>query len=110
MGEMLTFQLDRIIDQADTTAGWPKRQRDLRTVEKTNIWITTSGMFSTTPFASLTRQMPVDRILYSVDWPYSNNTQGLAFLKEVRNSGLVTEEQFEGIAYQNAQSLLIVRV
>ena len=110
MGEMLTFQLDRVIDQADTTGGWPKRQRDLRTVWKTNIWITTSGMFSTTPFASLIRQMPVDRILYSVDWPYNNNTQGLAFLKEVRSSGLVTEEQFEGIAYKNAQSLLNVRV
>lgn len=110
MGEMLPFQLDRIIDQADTTAGWPQRQRDLRTVWKTNIWITTSGMFSTTPFASLIRQIPVDRILYSVDWPYSNNTQGVAFMKELASSGLVTKEQFEGIAYKNALSLLSVRL
>lgn len=110
MGEMLPFQLDRVIDQADTTAGWPQRQRDLRTVWKTNIWITTSGMFSTTPFASLIRQMPVDRILYSVDWPYSNNTQGVAFLRELASSGLVTKEQFEGIAYKNALSLLSVRL
>lgn len=54
--------------------------------------------------------MPVDRILYSVDWPYSNNTQGLAFMKKLRSSGLVTKEQFDGIAYGNARSLFSVRV
>lgn len=31
-------------------------------------------------------------------------------MKEVRGSGLVTEEEFEGIAYKNAESLLRVRV
>ena len=67
-------------------------------------------MFSLTPFTCLIRQMPIDHILYSVDWPYSNNTDGLAFMKEVRSSGLVTEEQFEGIAYKNAESLLHVRL
>ena len=54
--------------------------------------------------------MPIDHILYSVDWPYSNNTDGLAFMKEVRSSGLVTEEEFKGIAYKNAESLLHVRL
>ena len=110
MGEMLTFQLDRVIDIGETKGGWPQRDRGLREVWKTNIWITTSGMFSLTPFTCLIRQMPVDHILYSVDWPYSNNTQGLAFMKEVRRSGLVTEEQFEGIAYKNAESLLQVQL
>ena len=67
-------------------------------------------MFSLTPFACLIRQMPVERILYSVDWPFSNNTQGLAFMRQLRQSGLVTEEQFEGVAYKNAQLLLQVQV
>lgn len=110
MGEMLTFQLDRVIDVGETKRGWPSRQRDLRSVWNSNIWITTSGMFSLAPFACLLRQMPVDRILYSVDWPYSNNTQGLEFMEKVRRSGLVTEEQFQGIAYKNAQSVLQVQV
>ena len=110
MGEMLTFQLDRVIDIGETKKGWPARQRDLRTVWNTNIWITTSGMFSLTPFACLVRQIPVDHILYSVDWPYSNNTDGLAFMKQLRSSGLVTEAQFEGIAYKNAEAVLNVQV
>lgn len=109
MGEMLTFQLDRVIDIGEKK-GWPARQRDLRTVWNSNIWITTSGMFSLAPFTCLLRQIPVNRILYSVDWPFSNSTQGLDFMKQVRSSGLVTEEQFEGIAYKNAESLLQVHV
>ena len=67
-------------------------------------------MFSLTPFACLIRQTPIDHIMYSVDWPYSNNTDGLAFMKAVRSSGLVTEEQFKGIAYKNAETLLQVRL
>ena len=110
MGEMLPFQLDRVIDIGITKKGWPARERDLRTVWTSNIWITTSGMFTLAPFACLLRQMPVDRILYSVDWPYSNNTNGLAFMKELRSSGLVTDQQFEGIAYKNAQTVLQVKV
>lgn len=107
---MLAFQLDRVIYIGETKMAWLARQRDLRTVWNSNIWITTSGMFSLTPFACLIRQMPVDRIMYSVDWPFSNNTQGLAFMQQVRQSGLVTEEQFEGIAYKNAESLLKVQI
>ena len=110
MGEMLTFQLDRVIDIGETKGTWPRQQRDLRTVWNSNIWITTSGMFSLAPFTCLLRQMPVNRIMYSVDWPFSNNTQGLAFMKQVRSSGLVTEEEFEGIAYKNAQSVLQAQV
>ena len=67
-------------------------------------------MFSLTPFTCLIRQTPIDHILYSVDWPYSNNTDGLDFMKAVRSSGLVTEEEFEGIAYKNAESLLHVQL
>lgn len=71
-----------------------------------------TGIFISNYFLvrNLIRQTPVERIMYSVDWPYSNKTQGLAFMQQLRQSGLVTEEQFEGIAYKNAQSLLKVQV
>ena len=110
MGEMLPYLLDRIIDFGERQKDWPARSRDIRTVWTENLWITTSGMFSLRPFACLVRQMPVERILYSVDWPFSNNTQGLAFMQELRSSGLVTEKELEGIAYKNAQSLLKVQL
>ena len=53
--------------------------------------------------------MPVNRNMYSVDRPFSNNTQDLALMKQIRSSGLVAEE-LEGIAYKNAQSVLQAQV
>jgi len=110
MGEMLSFQLDREIAIGETQQKWPVRQRDLRTVWNNNLWITTSGMFSLAPFSCLLRQSPVNKIMYSIDWPFSNSSQGLAFMEEVRASGLVTEDEFEGIAYKNAEALLKVQI
>lgn len=69
MGEMLPFQLDRIIRVSDNQ--WPmagvKLGRKLRQVWDENIWITTSGMFAVAPMATIMRQCKPDRILYSVD-------------------------------------------
>lgn len=69
MGEMLPFQLDRIIRVANNQ--WPmagvKLEKKLRQVWDENIWITTSGMFALAPMATLLRQCKPDRILYSVD-------------------------------------------
>lgn len=104
MGEMLPFQLDRVINIAEPY--WLPRQRNLRTVWNENIWVTTSGMFTLPPFTCLLSMKSIDKIMYSVDWPYSNNTDGEAFLREIRRSGLLTEEEFEKFAYKNVQTLL----
>ncbi|QYT05163.1 Amidohydro-rel domain-containing protein [Trichoderma simmonsii] len=71
-----------------------------------NIWVTTSGMFTTPPMACLLRSTSIDRILYSVDYPYSTTEQGKAFMEELRESGLVTEEGYSKIAFKNAERLL----
>jgi predicted TIM-barrel fold metal-dependent hydrolase len=44
--------------------------------------------------------------MYSVDYPYSNTEQGEAFMRELRESGLVTEEEYSKIAFKNAEKLL----
>ena len=49
------------------------------------------------------RNTKVERILYSVDYPFSSNKDGLKFLEELKASGLVTEDQLERIAYKNAE-------
>ncbi|MCJ1403080.1 hypothetical protein MMC11_006303 [Xylographa trunciseda] len=108
MGEMLPFQLDRIL-------GGEKRlfeamKRGLRQVWDENLWITTSGMVGLGPFACLLQTTKIDRILYSVDYPFSSNEQGMRFLEEVRKSGMVTEQQLEKIGYKNAEVLLKVKV
>jgi predicted TIM-barrel fold metal-dependent hydrolase len=112
MGEMLPFQLDRII--RITSQQWPmagvEPRRQFRQVWDENIWITTSGMFTVGPMATIIRQCKPDRILYSVDYPFASNEWGLKFLRDLKDDGLVTDEVLEGIAYRNAERLLRVKV
>ena len=110
MGEMLPYMLDRIITFTTKWAGWGRRERGLQQVWDENIWITTSGMFSLAPLACLVRATKMDRILYSVDYPFSTNERGSQFIEEISKSGLVTEEELELIAYRNAERLLRVHV
>lgn len=108
MGEMIPFQLDRIV--RITTHQWPMAgvhlAKSFLQVWNENIWITTSGMFAVAPMATIVRQCRPDHILYSVDYPFTKNEWGLQFLKELRDSGLVTDDVLEDICYRNAQKLL----
>ena len=107
MGEMLPFMLDRIeIYMANRI----HTKRGLRQVWDENLWITTSGMFSMAPFACLLQAVKPERILYSVDYPFASNEEGLQFMEEVKKSGLVDDEKFEMIAYRNAENLLKIKV
>lgn len=103
MGELLPFQLGRIFPQS---ARWGTFQRSLKEVWDENIWITTSGMFSLAPLACLLRTTKIERILFSVDYPFSENETGRKFIEEIKQSGLVKEEELEMIAHRNAEILL----
>ena len=108
MGEMLPYQLDRIVRISSTQ--WPMAgfsvKRDLRRVWDENVWITTSGMFALAPFSCLLRQCKIDRILFSVDYPFARNEWGLKFLQDLKESGMVTDVELEDIAHGNARKLL----
>ncbi len=106
MGEMLPFVLERIMQLSPR---WGPRTRDFKTVYDENIWITTSGCWSINPMATIVRNTKMDHILFSVDYPFAKNEDGLTFMEELRKSGLVTEDQFRMIAYGNAEKLLGVR-
>jgi predicted TIM-barrel fold metal-dependent hydrolase len=44
------------------------------------VFLTTSGMFSEPPFLAALLTFGIDRILFSVDYPYASNESGRAFL------------------------------
>ncbi|KAI9286773.1 hypothetical protein BC943DRAFT_375951 [Umbelopsis sp. AD052] len=105
-GELVPFLLERTNAVLNVMA---PRDRTLKQVWDENIWVTPSGMFTLPPCYCLLKTTKIDRILYSVDYPFANISDGVEFIRELANSGLVTEEQFEMIAYRNAESLLNVK-
>lgn len=104
MGEMLPYMLDRIDEKVGQI--WQKAELSFKQVWAKNIWVTTSGMFTMPPIACLLKSMSIERIMYSVDYPYSDTEQGEAFMRKLRESGLVTEEEHSKIAFKNAEKLL----
>ncbi|KEF58348.1 uncharacterized protein A1O9_06274 [Exophiala aquamarina CBS 119918] len=103
-GEMLPYMITRI--NSRLTKGWGSRKRDLKTVWAENLWITVSGFWDLGPFSCMLRTVAIDRILFSVDYPFERNESGRDFMATVRESGLVTEEQWRMIASGNAERLL----
>jgi len=113
MGEMLPFQLDRIYGMTENGKSggiFTGIKRGLREVWRENIWVTTSGMFTLAPFACLLRMSDIGKVMFSVDYPFADNRDGLKFMELVKESGLVGEEELEMIAYGNAEKLLGVKV
>lgn len=106
-GEMLPCMLQRQSDFFDMMV---PMKRNLVQVWNDNIWVTTSGMFTIPPFLTLMHTTKIERILYSVDYPFCNNKDGLKFMEELQKSGLLTEEQFEQVAYRNAEKLFNIMV
>jgi uncharacterized protein len=77
-GEMVPFMLDRMDEQLRPEwSGLPLRISEyfLR-----NVWITTAGMFSVPPVLCSVQVFGVDRVLFSVDYPFSDNARGRALL------------------------------
>ena len=106
MGEMLPYMIIRVNGRISRLV---KRERDLLQVWAENVWITVSGIWDLAPFACAIRSVAMDRILFSVDYPFERNETGRDFMLEVRKSGLVTDEQWEMIAFRNAERLLGVK-
>ncbi|KAK7750256.1 hypothetical protein SLS62_007773 [Diatrype stigma] len=105
MGEMVPFMLDRI-----ERMPFLKSEKNLRKTPRQawadNIWITTSGMFSLEPLATVLKTTKVERILYSIDYPFEDISLGPKFIEELARSGVVTKEELDMIAYKNAEALL----
>jgi uncharacterized protein len=75
-GEMLPFLLARIdaLLRLDTIAMKPSEYF------ARNIWVTTSGLFSIPPVMCTVQVLGVDRVLFSVDYPFGSNAAGRRLL------------------------------
>ena len=85
------------------------RERPFQQVWNENIWITTSGSWSLDPMRCILGNTKIERIMYSVDYPFHANEGGLEWIEKLGRSGLVTNEQLDLIAYKNAEVLLRIK-
>jgi predicted TIM-barrel fold metal-dependent hydrolase len=100
MGEMLPFMLDRINNVLTPLAKalqYPVPEYFFR-----NFSITTSGFFTNPPLLLALQALGADRILFSVDYPYSTNKQGRVFL----DNAPISPADKEKISHLNAERLL----
>jgi 2,3-dihydroxybenzoate decarboxylase len=80
MGESLPFSVWRINQAFSRTGNKPLSFRDYFCE---HFWITTSGNFSTPALLCSILEMGVDRVLFSVDWPFVANPPGMEWMETV---------------------------
>jgi uncharacterized protein len=99
MGEALPFMLAR----ADgILSRFAKRDRPLREYLRGNVHYTTSGFFSPEPLRCFLDVIGADRLMFAVDYPFSPNPAGRAFLE----SAALSQDDREKVAHRNAETLL----
>jgi uncharacterized protein len=101
MGEALPFMLDRI-DETTTAEAKVRLRRSVRQTILDQVWITTSGFFTMVPFMAALMSFGVDRIMFSVDYPFASNARARAFLDALP----VSPADRAKIAHGNADRLL----
>jgi len=99
MGESLPFSLWRI-DHGLSRPG--NKKIPFRELFCRHFWITTSGHFSTPALMCSLMEMGVDRILFSVDYPFVENVPGTRWMENVP----LCAEDKEKILNGNAARLL----
>jgi predicted TIM-barrel fold metal-dependent hydrolase len=70
------------------------------------VWLTTSGMFTEPPFLAALLTFGIDRVMFSVDYPYAPNERGRAFLRSLS----LAPADLARLAHGNADRLLKLKV
>jgi uncharacterized protein len=105
MGEGLPYAMAR---SSGILSGSARLRQPVAEYFKSNIHLTTSGYFSLPPLKCALEVVGIERMMFSVDYPFSANTRGRKFLEEA--AGMMSPEDLEGLAHRNAERLLNIRV
>jgi predicted TIM-barrel fold metal-dependent hydrolase len=104
MGEMLPVMLARIDAVSALEADHLKRSISRTILDQ--VWITTSGIFTEPPLLPALLTFGIDRILFSVDYPYAPNAKGRKFLNRIS----LSPADMAKLAHENADRLLKLKV
>jgi predicted TIM-barrel fold metal-dependent hydrolase len=100
MGEMLPMMLARVDDVFALDIDHLKRPVSRAILDQ--VWITTSGIFTEPPFLAALKTFGINRILFSVDYPYAPNPKGRAFLDRLS----LAPADMAKLTHGNADALL----
>jgi uncharacterized protein len=103
MGEMLPMMMARCDDKfkVGTVAA---NGRTISQTLRDQVYITTSGMFSWPPLQAALATFGIDRVMFSVDYPFSTMEEGRSFLGSLP----LAPADVEKIAHGNAERVLKV--
>lgn len=104
MGEMLPMMWERS-NRAFMPGNGGQNQRTMIDTFRQQLYITTSGFFSQPALRLTLDTIGIDNVLFSVDYPFSNNQTGVDFLNAIQ----LPPEQLAKIAHANADKLLGLR-
>ena len=104
LGESLPFLAWRIQHGINFSPNGRKTKRRLADYFADNIWVTTSGNFSTQALHCTMLTMGADRILFAADYPYEDYAEAGEFIDTVP----ISESDRRKIAYDNAKALYML--
>ena len=102
MGEGLPYAMAR--SSGILTQAAPHLRQPVAEYFHSNIHITTSGYFTHPPLRCALDVVGLDRLMFSIDYPFSPNTRGRDYLDNL--AGVFSEDDFAKFAYHNAARLL----
>jgi len=102
MGEMLPMALARSSAVLSRAAG--NLQRPVADYFQSNIHLTTSGYFTRPPLRCAVDVVGIDRLMFSVDYPFSTNVQGREFLTD--SAQWLSGADMAKLSFGNAERLL----
>jgi hypothetical protein len=104
MGEMLPMMMARADKVFALDIDHLKRSVPRTILDQ--VWITTSGIFDEPPLLAALLTFGIDRIIFSIDYPYSANTLGREFLDRISLSPV----DMAKLTHGNADALLKLKV
>jgi hypothetical protein len=104
MGEMLPVMLRRVDETSANDVDHLSRPPSQAIVEQ--VWLTTSGIFSEPPFLAALTTFGIDRIMFSVDYPYAPNSMGRKFLDTIS----LAPADMDKLTHKTADALLRLKV
>ena len=100
MGEMLPMMMARTDEVFSLDID--HLQRPITQQITDQVWVTTSGIFTEPPFLAALLTFGIDRLMFSVDYPYAKNAKGREFLDRIT----LAPADMAKLTHGNAQALL----